>query len=252
MTSRRPFSVVILALALLVLGAAPSAQAVEPGFANVALIDCSSGKRPEARSAVFLGEMSQIAEATQMRLRFDLSEKVGTSPWRGVGPYAVGEWRYSKPDVKRLEYRQRVVGLKPATKYRMTVTFQWLDGDGRVVAERYLRSRPCRQRGKLPNLAFRDSIHTHPGPTPGTYRYAVRIHNNGVVASPPSELRLSVDGAEVDVRRIGRLRSGERRIVRFVGPACKGRVVAQLDPRDTVREITEQDNLKTSTCDRLL
>jgi CARDB len=226
------------------------ATAAEPGAASVALLECSTGKTRAQRWALFRGEMDQIPEATRMRMRFDLFEKVGTSPWRGVGPYAVGDWHESKPGIRRYAYRQRVVGLKPATRYRVSVSFNWLDDAGSVVAERSARSAACRQRGKLPNLAFRGAVEGGAGPSPGTYRYAVRIRNDGVVAAPRSALKLVVDGAEVDVRPIGRLPSGARRTIRFVGPVCAGRIFARLDPEDVVREIAEQDNRLIQRCPR--
>jgi hypothetical protein len=224
------------------------AGAAEPGFAAVELEACSTGKTPAQRWAVFRGEMHQIPAAAQMRMRFDLAEKIGKSVWRGVGPLAVGEWHVSDPGVEQLIYRQRVENLKPATAYRVDVYFRWVDGSGEKVAQRILRSVPCRQRGKLPNLALRDDVHGRPGPVEGTYRYAVYIRNNGLKASPPSEVRLAVDGAEVDVRRVGRLRSGEKRIIRFVGPACARGVTASLDPNDVIREITERDNVRQTRC----
>jgi subtilase family serine protease len=134
----------------------------------------------------------------------------------------------------------------------MGVKFQWLDGDGERIAAGFERSPACRQPGKLANLAIREDVHARQGPTKGTYRYAVLIHNNGKRTSPRTKLELRVDGAQVDVRPIGRLAPGERRTVRFVGPACKREVKARLDPKDAVREITEADNVRRTACDRVL
>jgi hypothetical protein len=241
-------AVAVLGIALTFALPQVAGAAASPGFAKVKLEECSTGKDPAQRWAVFRGEMRQIPEASQMQMRFDLAEKIGKSVWRGVGPLAVGKWHVSDPGIQRFIYRQRVENLKPATAYRMVVHFRWVDADSEQVAQRILRSAPCRQRGKLPNLAVRDDVHLRAGPAEGTYRYAVYIRNNGLKASPPTELRLAVDGAEVDVKRVGRLRSGQKRIVRFVGPACASEVTASLDPNDVVREITERDNVRTTSC----
>lgn len=252
MSSRLPLVVSVTALALPAAAFAIPQEpgkvvaAAQPGATSVQLLECNTGKRPSRRSAVFRAEMSQIATAERMRLRFSLIEKVGTTRvWSGV---TKSEWRNSNPDVTRFAYQQRVVGLKPATKYRMTVTFQWLDGDGEVVAKDSSGSKVCRQRGKLPNLGIRDDVRMRQARTPGTYRYAVKIHNNGPARSPRTKLRLTVDGAEVDARPIGRLRSGERRLIRFVGPACRKNVRAEIDPGGVVREITEKDNVRITGC----
>jgi len=252
MSSRFPLvaavSSILAALPAVAL-AAPGADVVaaaQPGSASVQLLECMSGKKAPQRSAVFRAEMTQIAAAQRMRLQFSLYEKVGTSTsWRRV---IESHWHHANPGVKRFAYEQRVAGLRSATKYRMTVSFHWLDADGGVVAEASASSKACRQGGKLPNLGIRDDIKMREGSTRRTYRYVVRIYNSGPVRSPRSALRLVVDGAEVDVRPIGRLRKGERRTVRFVGPACKGEVRAELDPTDTVREITEKDNTRVTAC----
>jgi hypothetical protein len=189
--------------------------------------------------------MSAIPTATQMRMRLSLSEKVGTSPWRS---FTLKDWHEAKPGIAQFSYKQRVNGLKPATKYRMEVEFIWLDDHDAVVTRDFRHSKICRQRGKLPNLAFRDSVTLEPSATPGTARYVFRIHNNGPAASKRSSLALRVNGAEVDSKPIGRLRSGQRRTVRFVGPVCGSGLQASLDPNDVVREITEDDNVLTAGC----
>jgi CARDB len=248
--------VATIAICLLTAGSGPDAAAARAsvtGSPQALLIECSHGKRPSDRSALFSGQMDQIADATGMRMRFDLSERIGSSTvWRDVASPALRTWRYADPGVLRFLYRQRVDGLKEATAYRMTVRFRWLADDGSVVAKNSARSPVCRQPGKLPNLAVRDDVRARSGPTGGTYRYVVTFHNNGRVSSPPTKLKLRVDGAEVDVRPIGRLQPGERRRVRFVGPACEHDVQARIDPGNRVREITESDNLRTVPCEQAL
>jgi hypothetical protein len=254
--SRWPSIACLCAIALSVicaLSAGAMAKASDPGSPQAGLIECSHGDEPAQRSAVFSGEMTQISGAVRMRMRFELQERIGRSKdWRGVDSPALRSWREADPGVTRFVYRQRVEGLKEATAYRMGVKFQWFDGDGERIAKGYEHSPTCRQRGKLANLGIRDDIHARQGPTGGTYRYVVLIHNNGKTSSPRTKLELRVDGAQVDVRPIGRLAPGERRTVRFVGPACKRSVKARLDPRDAVREITEADNVKRTRCDRVV
>jgi hypothetical protein len=251
MSSRLPPAVVLLAaLAVALSSSAASVAAVAPGGSEVTLVECRTGKAAGERSAIFRGEMSQMPQASQMRMRLELAERIGTSVWRGIAGLAPRGWRYSKPGIQRFVFDQTVLSLKPATRYRMSGSFQWLDDEGEVVARQSSTSSICRQRGKLPNPAIRDDVHARSGPTEGTYRYAIHVGNNGVAASPPFEVRLSVDGGEVDVRRVGRLRPRERRTLRFVGPACVGGVKAEIDPNDVVREITERDNVRRTPCSR--
>jgi CARDB len=257
MSSRAQIAAATLTAALAALvaistggGAAAQQPAARPapGEAAVQLLECRHDKATGDRWAVFRGEMKQIPAATGMRMRFDLSERVGRDAWRGVKPYAVGDWHAAKPGVTRFAYRQRVAGLKPGTRYRATVAFQWLDDAGGVVTFRRLPSPVCRQTGRLPNLAFRGDAQTRPGPTAETAHYKVRIVNDGRAPAGRSALQLSVDGADVDSRPTGKLAAGERAVVRFVGPVCADRIRVRLDPDDVVREVTERDNLRVTRC----
>ncbi len=247
-----------LAVALVVAGAAiaiaapraPSAVAQTAGSSGVVvqMLECSKGKSVAARRAVFRGEMKQIEGATRMQMRFELAEKVGRGVWLDVNAPDLGVWRESKAGIKRFAYRQRVLGLQRGTAYRMTVRFRWLTDDGEVVREDDKRSPVCRQPGKLANLKIRDRILVKRGPTPDTARYVVKVGNNGRVKARGVELTLRVDGAEVNTIRIGRLRGGQRRTLTFVGPRCATSVEAEIDPRHVVREITEKDNERVTSC----
>ena len=232
--------------------AGSAAVAAAPGPSAVTLIKCSQGKKASKRSATFRGEMTQIPAAERMRMRFDLQERIGKGKWTGVDSPALRVWRESSPGVTRFAYRQKIEKLNEAASYRTIVRFQWLDASGRTVAKARARSKVCRQRGKLPNLAFAGDIRVGPGPTPETFSYAVRVANNGLVASPRIELALRVNGSEVDVRKVGKLEPGRKRTIRFVGPDCRTVAEAQIDPRNLVREISEADNQIAVPCESAL
>jgi hypothetical protein len=255
MSPRLSIAVAVLTASLVASGAFAGAHAgvhkataSDPGSPVVRLLECSRGEDPQDRWAVFRGSMSQVEGSEGMRMRFFLFERVGKSVWRGVHAPGLAMWHDSAPGVSRFAYRQRIAALLPATRYHVKVDFRWLDSQGEQLAARWERSPVCRQSGRLPNLSVRDDIAIRPGPTSGTRRYVVRIGNNGVARARHVALALLVDGAEVDMRRVGPLRSGDRRIVRFVGPDCADSVEARLDPKDVVREITERDNDRKADC----
>jgi hypothetical protein len=224
-----------------------SADAAVAG-GSVTMLECSKDKAAADRRAVYRGEMDLIAAATHMQMRFELAEKVGRGAWAGVAAPDLGVWREARPGIARFAYRQRVLGLQRGTAYRMAVDFRWLADGGKVVRQEAKRSPVCRQPGKLPNLRIRDRIVMKQGPTPDTARYLVKIGNTGRFKARRVELTLRVDGAEVNTVRIGRLRSGQRRTIRFVGPVCGTRIEAEIDPHDVVREITEKDNERVTSC----
>lgn len=215
------------------------------------LVECKRGKQATVRRAIFRGEMTQVAGATRMTMRFSLHRRVGSEQWRGVAVPGIDQPHEARPGVTRFAYRQRVLNLDKGMSYRAAIDFRWYAADGAEVRREIVRSPVCRQPGKLPNPKIRDTIKVADGPTPETRRYVVRIGNTGRVTVANVMLRLSVDGAEVDTRRIGRLAAGQRRSVGFVGPVCRTAVEARLDPDDLIPEIFERDNLMRDPCDRL-
>lgn len=244
------FAAVVLAVLALALIDAPGEGhgAATAANGSAELVECKRGKHATDRLAVFRGEMTQVEGATRMLMRFALYEKVGSGKWLGIAAPGIDRPREARPGIRRFAYRQRVLNLRKGAAYRVGIVFRWYDADGKQVRWEQAESPVCRQPGKLPNPRIRDSIKAGDGPTPETVRYAVRIHNSGSVAVKDVQLRLTVDGAEVDTRRIGRLKPGQRRSIGFVGPACRGAVVARLDPDDLIPEISERDNVMRTPC----
>jgi hypothetical protein len=237
-------------LALLALDAPSGASPAARTSANVSadVVECLRGKRAKDRQAVFRGQMRQTGDGLRMQMRFALNEKVGSSGWSGVKAPGIGVWHEARPGVATFAYRQRVVALQKGTSYRAVVQFRWLAQDGSTARREASKSPVCRQPGKLPNLKVRDSISAKPGPTAETLRYAVKVGNTGYATATDVEVRLLVDGAEIDTRVLRRLKPGERRVVRFVGPRCSGEVKALIDPNQRVRELSERDNLIRTPC----
>jgi CARDB len=216
--------------------------------AAVELLECSRGRAKADRWALFRGEMQALASDGRMRMRFRLEERVGRGAWRLISAPGLGVWHESRPGVARFAYRQRIAGLQKGASYRVRVGFEWLDAAGAVVVHEREFSRACRQPGRLPNLTVKGVPVAAPGPTADTVRYSVTIANNGRAAARGVEVRLTVDGAEVDTQPVGLVRSGERRTVGFVGPACATTVGVRADPRGVVREVSEHDNELLVTC----
>ncbi len=255
MSSRAPIAATTLAvLALLLLDVPSGASSTVRTSANVSvdLVECARGKQAKDRQAVFRGQMKQTGDGLRMQMRFALDERVGNGPWTGVKAPGIGVWHEARPGIAKFAYRQRVVALQKGTSYRAAVQFRWLAQDGSTARRELGKSPVCRQPGKLANLKIRDSVSAMPGPTEETLRYAVVVANTGSATATDVEVRLLVDGAEIDTRTLRRLKPGERRVVRFVGPKCVGEVRALADPNLRVRESNERDNLIRTPCSAVL
>jgi hypothetical protein len=229
---------------------APAPQAISAKKASVRVVECSTGSSVGDRSAVFRGQMKQVSGGASMRMRFRLFERIGRDGWRSVSAPALDVWHDARPGVSKFAYRQRIEALQKGTAYRVTVQFRWYDEAGELLAKQSARSKACRQRGPLPNLAVK-RIKVEDGVKPDTARYTVSFVNSGPVTARGFEIALLVDGAEVDVRPIGRLGAGDKRAIRFVGPVCGSTVEARLDSADAVREVTERDNVRSVDCPRV-
>lgn len=246
-------AIVAVAAPSLALGGASGRAAAAPsGAPAVQLTECSTGKRPSDRYAIFRGSMRQMSIAgtnTQgMRMSFQLGERIGRGIWHAVPAPGLGVWHTALPGVAQFAYSQKVDGLQVGTSYRVHVRFEWLDGQGKPVGHGRLRSAGCRQPGQLPNLHPFGEWSVKPGPTPETDRFHFQARNTGTAWARGVEVRLRVDGAEVDLRKIGSLRPRASRGVRFVGPVCRQELTFEVDPRNKVRELTEKDNVWRIRC----
>jgi len=235
------------------LAATPAATAATGGARAAAdgsaeLLECDRGKRSADRSALFRGEMRQIAGAVGMRMRFTLNERVGRGPWQAVRAPGLDVWRLARPGVATFGYRQRIAALAPGTSYRVWVAFQWLDAAGAPIARQLARSPSCRQAGPLAELSVR-RVAVEDGPTADTARYRVVVVNRGRAPATGFGVALRVDRADVDTLTVGRLAGRARRQVTFYGPRCGEGLSVQLDPDQRVRELDRRDNLRVYGCD---
>ena len=237
----------LVAVAAIACSTTPAGAATTSSDGSVELLECTHGKRAADRNTLFRGEMGQLAEGETMRMRFNLSERVGRGSWRAVKAPGLGVWRYAQPDVARFAYRQRIEALQRGTAYRATVTFQWHDAAGELVERQRATSPVCRQAGPLPNVRV-GALERLPGPTPGTVRYVVPVVNKGRVPARRVEVSLLVDGAEVDTRAMGKIGARSRREIAFVGPDCSSAVVVELDPHARLRELDTRDNKRSFPC----
>jgi hypothetical protein len=183
-----------------------------------------------------------------MAMRFQLQDAVGAGV-QSVDEPGLRRWRRSRPGVRAFGYTQKVAGLQAGGSYLVTVHYRWLGARGRVLREDTRKSGECRQRGDLPNLAVR-GIKARRGNL-GTAIYSIDVANSGRAEARDVGTELFVDGAAPDDQTIASLAPGETRTLRFTGPACRHRVRAVVDSRDTIHETTDDDNVIVARCPSL-
>jgi hypothetical protein len=240
---RHAITVAVLACCLL----APASAAGADKLASVKVSSCSRLDH----TGSFYGRMSLWPGAERMAMRFTLLVRgPGETRYAAIKAPGLRRWRRSKADVRAFGYRQRVRGLADGALYRMQVDYRWYDEDGEVVRGARRRSRLCNQAGPLPNLRVR-IVKAMPTDVEGVTRYRVRIANRGTAAAEGVDVRLSVDGSDVDTHTIETLEPRAVTFRGFRGPDCVTEVMAVVDPDNTVRETAEGDNAQSSTCEEL-
>lgn len=238
------------ALLGLALAALPGQAQAATKLPSVKVEECRSSAAGETRSATFVGRMRAVPQTDRMLMRFTLVERFGDERRHAVRVPELRAWRSSKPGVRDFRYKQIVTGLQGGGEYRVTVDFRWLDADGNLLRKSRRRSGVCRQEGELANLkAGLPSV--FPGPE-GTAVYVVPVTNDGKTPARDVAVELFVDGASPNVGHIDAVAPGETREVRFTGPACKRNLRIVVDPRDSVKERLESDNVTVLPCASLL
>jgi hypothetical protein len=240
---RWTFIAVAGALALSAALAGPAASAPDAKVASVKLLSCSLGDQ----SAVFQGRMTRVGGADHMALRYTLLSKLPNQAETRVRVPGLGRWHSSKTGVGTFAFKQQVLNLAAGGAYRVRVEFRWLDAGGAVLRTAKRRSPACRQPAPLPDLRIEISG-AKPTKNAGIWRYWLRAGNTGAGSVSNVAVRLSVDGAVVDVETVALLGSGVWGPVIVRGPACESSVDADIDPDGVVAETTETDNHAHVAC----
>jgi hypothetical protein len=224
--------------------AAPAAAADRPP-ASVSLASCSY----EEHSAAFYARMKLVEGADRMALRFTLLERTGVEGYRPVKAPGLARWRWSKPGVLSLRYRQAVRNLAENATYRTRVDFRWYSAAGVEVERAQRRSPGCRQFFTLPNLAT-EITRVAPTKVPGVTRYETLVSNTGNASVEAVPVRITVDGDVVDTVTLS-LGPREARPLVIRGPECRELVRVEVDPAKTIAETSEDDNAHELTCANL-
>jgi hypothetical protein len=114
--------------------------------ASALLEQCATTGEQGERAATFSGEMTAMAGAVRMEMRFDLQERLsGETPFHLVAGPGLGVWRASNQGVMIYKYVKQVTDLSFPAIYRAVVRFHWLNAKGRVVRRTALLTPPCLQ-----------------------------------------------------------------------------------------------------------
>jgi hypothetical protein len=234
----------LLILIVLALAAPlPVANAATP--AGVRVLSCTQWQEGEGGSVTYAARMNAVPGTARMALRIGLLEKLGDDEFRRIGR---GKWRMSRTGAAAFKWEHHIAGLRQGATYRALVEYRWYNASGNRIRSARLRSGPCTQTGRLPNLRVA-SIEMRRGDVEGTAVYRVEIVNRGGSAARRIGVLLRVDGEVVDeVEGVDVLQPGESRTVVFNGPVCRQHLRAVVDPKQLIPETREEDNVRAPTC----
>jgi hypothetical protein len=241
-----------LRLPIACVAAACSLAAAVPAHAAAAstmltVRSCDVGDTAKQRSATFYARMRAVKGTTQMAMRFTLVDSAGAGPPTIVDSPALAQWRKSRPGVLTFGYAQSVAGLEKGGVYAVQVQFRWTNARGQVLRSVKRTSDVCRQQGELPNLAI-TRVAARNGDASGTEMYSVDLTNSGQGEARSVDVDLFVDGAGADSYKVELVKPGDTVTVHFTGPACKRGLRMVADPRDTINETNEDDNVLRTRC----
>ncbi len=226
-------------------GAAHAAAPVAPKLAAT-LETCTTSPLPVQRIASFVGSMPARANATRMRMRFDLERKrSGETRWRRLRAQGFGVWERSDAKVAGFVFTKRVTGLPVPATYRVLVRFEWLAADGHTVRRRSARTRACRQPDLRPNLVPGPLSGTLDLQQPGMAVYTLVVRNTGRSEAGPFSVAVGSGSAEV-----GELGPGEERAVPVVAAACLPLlpILVRVDADRRIEESQERGNGSRRPC----
>jgi hypothetical protein len=207
---------------------------------------CATSALPAQRIAEFVGSMPALANATRMRMRFDLERlRPRDAQWRRLrGVPGFGGWETSSPGRAGFVFHKRIDGLLVPASYRAVVRFRWEDATGAIVRRVRLRTPACGQPDLRPNLV--------PGPLtgifdarPGFAVYSLVVRNTGRSDAGPFSVRVGGAAAELDG-----LGAGKQRTVLVIDAICLAgtSTLAEVDAGDRVDESFERGNGARRRC----
>jgi hypothetical protein len=240
----RKFACTVL---LLLLAAAPAHADTAPA-PRASLSACHSGTAPLERYALFSAQMTSVAGAKRMAVRFDLLQKLPGGDYQRIQAPGLGVWRSSLPGIERFVVHKQVANLQAPASYRALVRFRWLDPTGKVLQSATRRTKTCKQPDLRPDLELGAATAEPTGP--GRARYTLLVRNDGRAATGSFDVAFAVGEAGQPNQSVQPLAGGAQRALTFVGPRCDNKTVLHvtLDPGLVVDESDETNNVRTVSC----
>lgn len=256
--TRLSATVLVLALAALLLGSAPGVAAPAPR-AQLRDFVCHRALDPPNRSVSITATMRPLRATRRLELKFELlvRRRAHSAARSLVRAGDLGVWISPKdPTLGQLpgdlwNFDKSVVELGAPADYQFRVSFRWVGTRNRVIGSDVLYSRGCREAELRPDLLVRSiSVSAIPH-HPLTDLYKLVIANAGATAAGPFKLLFAPgDGSAPKTRTVRRLGAHASRIEAFVGPACTAASAptVTVDSAGQIDDLNRLNNQRTVVC----
>ena len=138
----RALAFALAAVAAVVLAASASAK-VPP--ASLSGFVCHTASNRLNRYVEITGTMRPLPATGNMRMRFQLLQRVPGHSSHQVHGGDLGMWKFPRPPLGKWEVIKQVVNLPAPTLYRLRVSFVWLRSSGAVIGSQTLLSARCEE-----------------------------------------------------------------------------------------------------------
>ena len=113
--------------------------------ASLSAFVCHTASNRLNRSIEVRGTMQPLPATANMKMRFELLQRLPGYAFRQVHGGDLGTWKFPRPPLGKWAVIKQVVSLPAPAVYRFRVNFVWVGHAGQTIGSQTLLSPRCRQ-----------------------------------------------------------------------------------------------------------
>ncbi len=208
---------------------------------------CTSSKKSAGRAVTLRGTMSTASRDLEMRMRFELLEKIQGGDWQEATPSTLDKWLEKPAGVDVFRSRFRVRHLSAPARYKAIVHYEWTR-DGELVGKARKTTNICRMRSKQPDLSAKMVV-IRPGLNDLTWSYVFVVSNLGSRTAKGFRMEIRIGGGTVIKKTVKSLRRYRAYKLDVIDRRCsEAPIEGVVDPDDDVSEGNEKNNSVKVNC----